>query len=101
MAMSQPQKWPDEMNVPELEKQLQDEGFTRTFIWEDAPGAFYPDHAHPVETAHIILEGEMTLSVHGQSRTYRAGERVDVPAQAIHSARMGPAGCRYLIGERL
>ena len=33
-------------------------------------------------------------------RTYRAGERCDVPAQAVHSARMGPQGCRYLIGEK-
>ena len=29
-----------------------------------------------------------------------AGERCDVPAGAVHSARMGPQGCRYLIGEK-
>jgi len=42
----------------------------------------------------------MTLTMGGQSHTYRVGERCDVPAGAVHSARMGPAGCRYLIGER-
>jgi mannose-6-phosphate isomerase-like protein (cupin superfamily) len=88
------------MNVREFERQLHEEGFSSTYVWQDGPGVAYPDHTHPTETAHIILEGEMTLSVSGATRTYHAGERCDVPAGAVHSARMGPAGCRYLIGER-
>jgi mannose-6-phosphate isomerase-like protein (cupin superfamily) len=88
------------MNEKALEKKLHDEGFSRTFIWQDGPSADYPDHTHAVETAHIILSGEMTLTIGGASRTYRAGERCDVPAGATHSAHMGPRGCRYLIGER-
>ncbi|HET9215705.1 MAG TPA: hypothetical protein VFR18_01930 [Terriglobia bacterium] len=54
-----------------------------------------------MDTAHIILDGEMTLTCGGTSQTYRPGQRPpDVPAAAIHSARMGPQGCRYLIGEK-
>ena len=83
-----------------LERHLQGEGFLHTYVWEDGPNAFYSDHTHAVETAHIILDGEMTLTMNGDSRTYRAGERCDVPAGAVHSAEMGPSGCRYLIGER-
>lgn len=37
----------------------------------------------------------------GESRSYRPGERCDVPAGAVHSASMGPEGCRYLIGEKI
>lgn len=88
------------MDQQALEKQLRQEGFTHSFVWQDAPRAHYPDHTHSAETAHIILEGEMTLTLNGSSVTYRAGERVDVPAGAVHSARMGPRGCRYLIGEK-
>jgi quercetin dioxygenase-like cupin family protein len=89
------------MDVNELQRQLQQEGFSNSYVWEDKPNAFYPDHVHPVETAHIILEGEMTLSCSGVTKTYKAGERPpNVPAGALHSARMGPQGCRYLIGER-
>jgi len=84
----------------ELAKQLVTEGFSRTYVWEDVPHARYPAHSHGVETAHIVLRGEMTLTMDGVSRTYRKGERCDVPAQAVHSARMGRKGCRYLIGER-
>jgi quercetin dioxygenase-like cupin family protein len=91
---------PSPMNIPELEKQLHREGFRHTYVWEDGPDRRYSDHTHPVETAHIILEGEMTLTMDGRNTTYGAGERCDVPAGTVHAASMGPAGCRYLIGEK-
>ena len=85
----------------ELERNLRSEGFRRTYVWQDGPNAFYSDHTHAVDTAHIILDGEMTLTCGGRSQTCRAGERPpDVPAGAVHSARMGPKGCLYLIGEK-
>jgi quercetin dioxygenase-like cupin family protein len=95
--------WPGRFIVDSrtFERQLRQEGFRHVYVWEDAAHAFYPDHTHPVDTAHVILDGEMTLVCGGSSTTYRAGERPpDVPAGAVHSARMGPTGCRYLIGEK-
>lgn len=83
-----------------LEKALRDEGFLRVYIWQDGPSAAYPDHTHATDTAHIILDGEMTLASHGVSQTYKIGERCDVPANELHSAKMGPRGCRYIVGER-
>ncbi len=88
------------MDEEKLARALTREGFGHTYVWEDAPNVSYPDHAHATENAHIILSGEMTLTMDGDSRTYRAGERCDVPAGAVHSAHMGPSGCRYLVGER-
>ena len=82
------------------EAKLREEGFRRIYTWEDGPDVHYPDHTHPVLTAHIVLAGEMTVTTEGQSRVFRAGDRFDVPAYSIHSATMGPAGCRYLIGEK-
>jgi mannose-6-phosphate isomerase-like protein (cupin superfamily) len=87
-------------DLAQIEKQVQAEGFHRTYVWQDGPNAHYGDHTHAEETAHIILDGEMTLTMAGESRTYRIGERCDVPAGTAHSARMGPQGCRYLIGEK-
>jgi mannose-6-phosphate isomerase-like protein (cupin superfamily) len=88
------------MNEKQLAEQLRKEGFAHTYVWQDGPNAHYPNHTHAMETAHIILTGEMTLTMAGRTGTYRQGQRCDVPAGAIHSARMGPHGCRYLIGER-
>jgi quercetin dioxygenase-like cupin family protein len=81
-------------------RQLENEGFPTTYVWQDRPNSNYSDHTHPVETAHIILSGEMTLTMNSKTVTYHAGDRVDVPASAVHSARMGPTGCRYIVGER-
>jgi mannose-6-phosphate isomerase-like protein (cupin superfamily) len=89
------------MDLAAFERQLRQQGFRRIYVWQDGAHAFYPDHTHPMDTAHIILEGEMTLTCAGSTKTYTAGERPpDVPARAVHSARMGPSGCRYLIGEK-
>jgi uncharacterized cupin superfamily protein len=87
-------------DLKSLQRQLQSEGFLHTYVWQDGPGAFYSDHTHAQETAHIILEGEMTLMLGGTTRTYATGERCDVAAGAVHSARMGPRGCRYLSGGK-
>jgi mannose-6-phosphate isomerase-like protein (cupin superfamily) len=89
------------MDTSAFERQLQQEGFRHVYVWRDSANAFYSDHTHAVDTAHIILDGEMTLTCGGITKTYTAGERPpDVPAGAVHSARMGPSGCRYLIGEK-
>jgi len=79
------------MNSSEFERQLHTEGFRTVYAWEDAPHAFYPNHQHPMDTAHIILDGEMTITCGRSTNTYKVGERPpDVPAGAVHSARMGP-----------
>jgi mannose-6-phosphate isomerase-like protein (cupin superfamily) len=88
------------MKENELIAQLRREGFSHTYVWEDGPNACYGDHTHPVEAAHIVLRGEITLTMNGRSNTYSEGDRCDVPANAVHSAIVGPKGCRYLIGER-
>ena len=88
------------MKENELIAQLRLEGFSHTYVWEDEPNACYEVHTHPVETAHIVLRGEITLSMNGRSNTYSEGDRCDVRANAVHSAIVGPEGCRYLIGER-
>ncbi len=84
----------------ELREKLHREGFEHTFVWQDRPGAFYPDHKHDTLTAHIILSGEMQLTMNGASKVFRLGERCDVPEGTVHSAKIGPEGCRYLIGEK-
>jgi quercetin dioxygenase-like cupin family protein len=88
------------MEECDLVAELTREGFSHIFVWEDGPNTDYPEHTHRSETAHIVLSGEMTITTDGQSTTYRAGDRCDVPFGATHSAKMGPEGCRYLVGER-
>lgn len=88
------------MNEKECEQKLREEGFRNVYVWRDAPNAFYSDHTHAETAAHIILDGEMTVTSEGRTQTLKAGERFDVPANTVHSAKMGPKGCQYMIGEK-
>ena len=88
------------MSEAEYEQQLRADGFGGIFVWRDRPDAFYPDHTHAGITAHVVLEGEITVTFGGRTVTYRAGDRFDVPAGAVHAARIGPGGCRYMVGEK-
>jgi mannose-6-phosphate isomerase-like protein (cupin superfamily) len=85
------------MDEERIASQLRQEGVRHT---EDGPNVFYPEHTRDGETVHIILSGEMSATINGQSKSYKPGERCDVPAGVSHSARIGSQVCRYLIGER-
>ncbi len=88
------------LDAKDWEKKLREEGFNHIFTWQDGPHAYYPDHTHEATTAHIILDGEMILTSGGKTQTFRASDRCDVPAHEVHSAQMGPRGCKYIIGEK-
>jgi hypothetical protein len=45
------------MNEQQPTAKLRREGFSHTYVCEDGPNAFYPEHIHPMETAHIIARG--------------------------------------------
>jgi hypothetical protein len=62
------------MDEKALVKKLEQEGFGNTYVWQDGPNASYPDHTHAEETAHIVLSGEMTLTMGGKTQTYRMGD---------------------------
>ncbi|HKM67884.1 MAG TPA: cupin domain-containing protein [Candidatus Acidoferrum sp.] len=88
------------MEEKDLAEKLMLEGYAHLYVWEDGPDVDYPEHTHRVESAHIILSGEMSMTMNGETKTFRTGERCDLPAGIVHSVRTGPQGCRYLIAER-
>jgi mannose-6-phosphate isomerase-like protein (cupin superfamily) len=88
------------MNEKSHEETLREEGFSGVFIHRDRPNVYYPNHTHSGITAHIVLEGRITVTSEGKTATYGPGERFDVPAGAVHSAKAGPEGCLYMIGEK-
>ena len=53
------------------------------------PGGGPPPHRHDFEETFIILDGELELSFRGQSLVAKAGETVDVPANAPHQFHNG------------
>lgn len=48
-------------------------------------GATVPAHSHG-EQWGVVVEGEMELTVEGETRTFRAGDSYHIRAGALHSA---------------
>jgi quercetin dioxygenase-like cupin family protein len=51
------------------------------------PGGGPPPHRHDFEEMFTVLDGEVDLSFRGESFVVKAGETVNVPANAPHSFR--------------
>jgi mannose-6-phosphate isomerase-like protein (cupin superfamily) len=58
------------------------------------------DHSHPYDVRALILEGEFTIAVNGEPRTYRPGDIFALDAKRRHSEWTGPNGVTYLAGRR-
>lgn len=59
-------------------------------------GAVVPPHAHPHEQAGVVLEGQLELTVGGETRVLRRGESYIIPGGVEHSARSAGGPCRAL-----
>ena len=53
-----------------------------------------PPHEHKGQWGTVI-EGQIELTIGGESRIYRPGEYYDIPAGVVHSAKI-PAGTKIL-----
>jgi|OM-RGC.v1.028695513 Uncharacterized conserved protein, contains double-stranded beta-helix domain len=53
-----------------------------------------PAHSHGAQWG-TVLAGSVTLTVEGETRTYRPGESYFIPAGAVHAAEV-PAGSKVL-----
>lgn len=52
-------------------------------------GAVVQPHSHPHEQMGMLLEGELTFTIGGQTRTLRPGEMWRIPGGVVHSAVAG------------
>jgi quercetin dioxygenase-like cupin family protein len=53
-----------------------------------------PPHSHKAQWG-IVLEGEIEMTVGGETRTYGPGSTYYIPADVVHSARV-PAGAKAI-----
>ena len=60
------------------------------------PGAVVQPHSHPHEQIGMLLEGELTFTIGGETRTLRAGEMWRIPGGVEHSAVAGSAPVKAL-----
>src|SRR5713101_3479554 len=64
------------------------------------PGGGPPPHRHDFEETFILLEGQMEATFRGTKSTLRAGETLNIPANAphqFHNASSEPYACSVFV----
>ena len=89
------------MTLDEWKQKLTEEHFGELWVHTDPPGHEYSEHSHPVDTAHVVLKGAMTVWSEGKEAVVCEGQRLDIAKQIPHTAKIGPKGCTFLIGVRM
>ena len=64
------------------------------------PNKVTQPHAHDVDVRALVIAGELTITVDGASRTYRAGDVFEMPAGCVHSERHGAQGSEAVVARR-
>lgn len=88
------------MQDAEFEAALRSDGFQEvvTKFVPHAPPT--PEHSHPFDVRALVLEGAITLTAGGQSRTYGPGDVFVMAHGRPHAEAIGAEGVRYVVGRR-
>ena len=66
-------------------------------LYADAPGTKYARHKHDFDDFIVIVSGQMRIRVDLHEWILKPGDRLDLPANTIHSAEMvGKEEVKYL-----
>ena len=87
------------MNASEFEAGLRRDGYQVEKKTVPALTASKP-HAHEFSVRALVLDGDVTLTYEGQSRTFKAGEVFEMAAGCVHTEQYGPNGATSLVGRK-
>ncbi len=63
-------------------------------VFELEPGLRMPEHRHPNEQVGVVLRGELTFTIGGETRLRRPGDMWVIPPDVPHTVEQaGNAGC--------
>ncbi|MGH8741196.1 MAG: cupin domain-containing protein [Burkholderiales bacterium] len=88
------------MDKTSFEGRLRAQGYPEIRTNELPPNKQNAEHTHPFDVLALVLDGDITLTVDGKARTYRAGDEFSMQAGCPHAEDVGPAGVKYLVGRR-
>lgn len=83
-----------------IAEEIEKEGFEPVCI-SDPPGQLYAPHRHPETKLLAFLEGTMEVQVKDQKFQCKPGDKLIIPGNVEHSARVGPEGCVFFWSEKL
>jgi mannose-6-phosphate isomerase-like protein (cupin superfamily) len=76
-----------------LWRRMTDEGLS-PYSWSNGPHDVYSAHSHSYDKVIYVVQGSITFGLPelDQKLTLKAGDRLDLPANIVHSAIVGPQG---------
>lgn len=77
----------DLQDVTNLKRQLREEGYN-IYVHSHPAGMVFPEHKHTHLTVHIILSGQMAVIMDGEEYLLKSGDRLEIPADVLHSAEV-------------
>lgn len=88
------------MPYAEFEAEARARGCSEVLERSWAPDTVIDTHTHSFSASALVVDGEMWLTVAGQTRHLVAGDRFELEAEVPHSERYGTAGARYFAARR-
>lgn len=81
----------------ELAQRLRDEGLSY-YAWSNGPNDLYSPHLHTYDKIIYVVHGSITFILPDQNEkhTLRPGDRLELPANTVHSAVVSSQGVKCL-----
>jgi quercetin dioxygenase-like cupin family protein len=75
---------------------------TDCHTWSNGPNDRYAPHSHGYEKVLYCVDGSITFALEPDGRRLEltAGDRMVLARGTVHSAVVGPRGCRCIEGQR-
>ena len=70
-----------------LREKLERRGY-RVSLYVYPPGTYFPAHTHGVDKMDAVVSGRFRLTLEGESFVLEAGDAIEVPRGAVHSAEV-------------
>ena len=91
------------MNLPDFEtfsKSARARGFDEVLerVW--APDTVLPEHTHPFAVEALVVQGQLWLTVAGQTQALARGDAFTLERDLPHGERYGPEGATYWVARR-
>jgi quercetin dioxygenase-like cupin family protein len=75
------------------------EGFDEVLEREWAPNTALDEHTHPFAAKALVVQGELWLTVHGETQHLVPGELFELEHGEPHAERYGPQGATYWVAR--
>ena len=80
-------KW-GPLSEENLRRKLMAEGYSSVVCYRYPMGTVFSDHTHSMDKKDSVLEGEFLITLEGEEFLLHAGDSIEVPANAVHSAQV-------------